>query len=290
MFAEFKHTFRRMRGQMIGWGIGLALYVVLMGSFYSSMVGMENLMEEFLKVYPEEMLAFFGSIMEINTPQGYLDIYYFNYMTVIIGIFAVGASASLLVGDEEKGILDLVMAHPVSRTALFWGRLLGFAATTVVILLVGWLSWLIPSGSSSMDLTWIELLWPFLPLFAELLLFGTLALLLSMVLPSVRIAGMITGGLLIANYLLIGLANINEDLKSFIEFTPLHYYQGGDAITELNWGWLAGLLAVSVAFALLAWWRFQRRDIRVGGEGGWRLPSLPFRRRALPRGVSRHSV
>jgi len=281
MLAEFKHTLRRMRGQMIGWGIGLALYGLLMVSLYDSIVGIEGF-QELIASYPQELMAFFGDadFMAITTPKGYVGLYYFNYMTVIIGIFAVGACASLLVGDEEKGLLDLVMAHPVSRTALFWGRLLGFAVATVLILLVGWLSWLIPSGSSSMDLPWIELLRPFLPLFAELLLFGTLALLLSMVLPSVRIAGMITGGLLVANYLLIGLSNINEDLKSLIEFTPLHYYQGGDAITELNWGWLAGLLAVSAAFALLAWWRFQRRDIRVGGEGGWRLPSLPFRRRA----------
>jgi len=150
MFAEFKHTLRRLRGQMIGWGIGLALYVVLMVSFYSSVAGMGNLLEDFLKVYPKEMLAFFGSIMEINTPQGYLDIYYFNYMTVILGIFVVGACASLLVGDEEKGILDLVMAHPVSRTALFWGRLLGFVTATAVILLVSWLSWVIPSGRSGL--------------------------------------------------------------------------------------------------------------------------------------------
>ena len=28
--------------------------------------------------------------------------------------------------------------------------------------------------------------------------------------------------------------------------------------------------------ALLAWWRFQRREIRVGGEGGWKLPKLAF--------------
>jgi len=281
MLAEFKHTLRRMRGQMIGWGIGLALYGLLMVSLYDSIVGIEGF-QELIASYPQELMAFFGDadFLAITTPKGYIGLYYFNYMTVIIGIFAVGACASLLVGDEEKGLLDLVMAHPVSRTALFWGRLLGFAVATVLILLVGWLSWLIPSGSSSMDLPWIELLRPFLPLFAELLLFGTLALLLSMVLPSVRIAGMITGGLLVANYLLIGLSNINEDLKSLIEFTPLHYYQGGDAITELNWGWLAGLLAVSAAFALLAWWRFQRRDIRVGGEGGWLLPSLPFRRRA----------
>ncbi len=280
MFAEFKYTLRRMRGQIIGWGIGLILYGVLMVSLYDSIVGIEGF-EELMASYPQELMAFFGDdMLAITTPKGYIGLYYFSYMTIIVGIFAVGACASLLVGDEEKGILDLVLAHPLSRTALFWGRLLGFAATTVVILLIGYLSWLIPSGSSGLDLSWIELLRPFLPLFAELLLFGTLALLLSMLLPSGRLAGMITGGLLIANYLLIGLSNINEDLKSFVEFTPLYYYQGGDAITELNWGWLAGLLAVSAAFALLAWWRFQRRDIRVGGEGGWRLPSLPLRRRA----------
>jgi hypothetical protein len=29
-----------------------------------------------------------------------------------------------------------------------------------------------------------------------------------------------------------------------------------------------------VVFAALAWWCFQRRDIRVGGEGGWQLPRL----------------
>ena len=280
MFAEFKYTLRRMRGQIIGWGIGLILYGVLMVSLYDSIVGIEGF-EELMASYPQELMAFFGDdMLAITTPKGYIGLYYFSYMTIIVGIFAVGACASLLVGDEEKGILDLVLAHPLSRTALFWGRLLGFAATTVVILLIGYLSWLIPSGSSGLDLSWIELLRPFLPLFAELLLFGTLALLLSMLLPSGRLAGMITGGLLIANYLLIGLSNINEDLKSFVEFTPLHYYQGGDAITELNWGWLVGLLAVSAAFAMLAWWRFQRRDIRVGGEGGWRLPSLPFRHRA----------
>jgi len=278
MFAEFKHTLRRLRGQMIGWGIGLALYALMMVSLYDSIVNIEGF-AELIAAYPEEIMAFFGDMMAITTPKGYIDIYFFNYMTIIVGIFAVGAGANLLVGDEEKGILDLVVAHPISRTALFWGRLLGFVAATAVILLVGWLSWTIPSGSTGLKLTWIEFLRPFLPLLAELMLFGMMALLFSMLLPSVRMSAMLSGGLLVANYLLVGLANINEDLEQIVKFTPLHYYQGGKAITALNWEWLAGLLAVTVVLALLAWWRFQRRDIRVGGEGGWRLPTLPSRRR-----------
>jgi len=273
MLAELKHTLGRMRGQMIGWGIGLALYGLVMISFYDSIAGMENF-QQFMEAYPEQMQAFFKSMAELNTPKGYLGTYYFSYMQLIIGILAISAGAGLLVSDEERGILDLVLAHPISRTALFWGRLLGLVAVLVLVLAVSWLSWVIPSGGTGLKLTWIEFLRPFLPLFALLLLFGTLALLLSMLLPSGRVAGMISGALLVADFLLVGLANSNQELKSIVKFTPLYYFQGGDAVTGLNWGWLGGLLAVSVLFAVVAWLLFRRRDIRVGGERSWRLPSL----------------
>jgi ABC-2 type transport system permease protein len=285
MFAELKHALRRLRGQIIGWSIGLALYGLIMVSLFDPIVKIEGF-EEMLANYPPELMAFFGDIMAITTSQGYLDIYYFGYMTVILGIFAVSAAAGLIVGDEERGTLDLILAHPVSRTALFWGRLLAYATALILILLVGWLSWVIPAGGTSMDLTWLEFLRPFLPLLAELLLFGCLALLLSMVLPSARSAGMAAGGLLVANYLLAGLANANDDLQAIVDYTPLHFYQGGAAVTGLDLGWLAGLLVAAVLLALLAWWRFQQRDIRVGGEGGWRLGGLPrlVRRRTPAEG------
>ncbi len=277
MYAEFKHTLRRLRGQIIGWSIGLGVYSWLMVSLFDSIVNIEGF-EELMASYPPELLSFFGdSMLAITTPVGYIDIYYFLYMPIIIGIFVVGVGANLLVGDEENGTLDLIMAYPVSRTALFWGRWLGFAAGTAVILFISWLSWVIPAGGVGLDLTWIEFMRPFLPLFAILLLFGGLALLLSFFLPSARMASMLAGGLLVANFLLDGLANANGDLKKITEYLPLHFHQGGDAITELNGEWLIGLLAASLAFAILAWLRFQRRDIRVGGEGSWQF-ALPWKK------------
>lgn len=85
---------------------------------------------------------------------------------------------------------------------------------------------------------------------------------------------MTTAALLVGNFLLDGLANANDDLKAVTEYMPLHFFQGGQAITEINVNWLIGLLAAALAFSILAWLRFQRRDIRVGGEGGWSLPLL----------------
>ncbi len=283
MFAEFKHALHRLRGQTIGWAIGVGLYGLMMVALFDTMAEIEGLQQLF-ESYPPELMAFFGELTMISTPKGYLDTYYFVYMDMIIGIFAIGACASLLVGDEEKGILDLVMAHPISRSGLYWGRVLAFIASILLVLLVGWLSWLIPSGSSDMNLTWIEFLRPFAPLFAILVLFGLLALFLSLILPSGRLAGMLSGALLVGNFLLQGLARINDELEPIIKFTPLNYYQSGEAVDGLKWEWLAGLLGAALIFALLGWLLFERREIRVGGEAGWGLSFL--RRKEKHRAVS----
>jgi ABC-2 type transport system permease protein len=192
-------------------------------------------------------------------------------MPMIIGIFIVGAAVGLLAGDEERGVLDLILAQPISRTALFWGRFLGLALATTLILVIGWLGWVIPSGRTQMGLSWLELWRPYIPLLAQLLLFGALTLLLTLVLPSARLAATITGALLVANFLLLGLANMNEDLQSLVKWTPLYYFQGGYAVNGIEWDKVLWLLGITAFLTVIAWLLFRRRDIRVGGERGWGL-------------------
>ena len=272
MFAEFKHSLGRMSGRIWGWGVGLGLYSLMMVYFYRVFAETSG-MAEMLARYPRELLAFFGEIANSFTPTGYLDTYYFLYMTFILGIFAVAAGASLLAEDEEKGILDLVMAHPISRPALFGGRWLAFALSSALILLLGWAGWLPFAHRVGLNLSWLQFLLPNIPLLAELLLFGSLAALLSMVLPSSRMASGLAGALLAGNWLLRGLAPMNKVAQSIMRWTPLYFYQGGRAVDGLRWSWLLGLLGASLLFAGLALILFQRRDIRVGGERGWTLPA-----------------
>lgn len=271
MFAEFKHALRRFSGRIWGWGIGLALYSLMLVYFYEVIMKSSGL-SEMLAQYPKELLAFFGELTIATTPKGYLDTYYYLYLTLIVGIYAVGAGAALFADDEERGILDLVLAHPISRAALFWGRWLAFAVATAAILLLGWAGWLPFARQVGMDLTWMQFLLPNLPLLAELLLFGSLAVLFSMLLPSSKSAGGLAGTLLTANWLLRGLAAANTRLQSLMNWTPLHFYQGGQAVDGLNWVWLGGLLGAVLLLALTAMALFQRRDIRVGGERSWSLP------------------
>jgi ABC-2 type transport system permease protein len=87
--------------------------------------------------------------------------------------------------------------------------------------------------------------------------------------PSQRLAAMTTGLLLVASNFFTSMRRLNEELHNIERLLPLHFYQGGYAVIEMNWGWFAGLLGIALLFALLAWWGFERRDIRVAGEGNW---------------------
>ncbi|MEA3309778.1 MAG: ABC transporter permease subunit [Chloroflexota bacterium] len=279
MMTIFRYTLARYRGQILGWGIGLALLGVLIVSMYDSFAGAQEF-EELLKIYPPEISAFMGDLSAMATPEGWVSMEFFSYMPLILGIFAVLMGSGMLVSDEESGTLDLIVAHPVSRTALFMGRLLAFVTATVAILVIVWLGFIVSMTWSLIDIGWGRMWLPMLSLLAELLLFGTISLFLSMLLPSRRLAATTAGLLLVASFFITGLAKINENLEPIAKLSPLNYYQSQEAFHALNGAWLAGLLGSAVVFAALAWWRFQRRDIRVGGEGGWRLPalSLPFRR------------
>ncbi len=75
-------------------------------------------------------------------------------------------------------------------------------------------------------------------------------------LPSGRIAGRISSGLLVINYVIVGLANLNLNLKSIVQLTPLYLYQGGIAIFGLNGDWLIIVFELILLFLFLAWWRF----------------------------------
>jgi len=281
MLTTLRYALSSLRGQILGWGLGVAALGLILVSFYDVFMGQQADFMQMIESYPPEFLAFFGGdAASLATTEGYLGMYGFSMLPLIVGIFAVIAGSGLLASDEESGRLDLIVAHPVSRAGLFWGRTLAFVAASLGIVILGWLGFSILLGGSSLDVTWGQMALPFLPLLAQILIYGTLALLLSMLLPARRLAAAGAGIVLVASYLLSSMAGLNERLAAVARFLPYDYFQGGEALNGLDWASFLGLLAASGLLALLAWWRFQRRDIRIAGEGGWRLPALRLGRGA----------
>ena len=275
MVTELRYTLALYRWQIIGWGLGIAALGLMLVPFYDVFMDQQGDFLQMIESYPPEFLAFFGGdATTMVTAEGYLGMYGFSMLPVIIGIFAVLAGSGLFANDEESGRLDLILAHPLNRAAFFSGRLLALVLAILAIAGLGWLGFSVLLGGSSLGITWGQMALPFLALAAQALIYSMLALLLSMVLPARRMAAMVAGLVMVASYLISSMTGLIEDLELIAQFLPYDYFQGSEALNGLNWTWFLGLLAVSALLALLAWWRFQRRDIRVAGEGSWRRPAL----------------
>ena len=270
MWQVFRHAVVRYRGAVLGFGLALFALGWPIVSAFEVVQREQEKIAELARNFEMFITAAGGDVNNLGSPENFLSMRYFSVLPLILGIYAVLAGSGLLAADEENGTLDLVLAHPVSRTALFLGRLAAFAAATVAILGLSWLGFVVAMSWSSLDVSGWAMARPFVSLLAVLFFFGGLALLLSMTLPSRRLAAMSAGMVLLASFFLTTLARMDPGLETVASLSPLAYYQSGDAIDSLNVRWFAGLLIMAGLFAALAWWLFERRDIRVVGEGGWR--------------------
>jgi ABC-2 type transport system permease protein len=272
MNTIFRYALLRWRGQMLGWGVALAVLALVVASLYDTALQMRAQLEQLLHTLPVEIMAFIGGLDRVFSPAGFLDTRFFSLMPLILGVLAVLSGSGLIAGDEENGTLDLVLAHPVRRFDLIIGRWLAFCVALLSILALAWLGLIVASSFTSIHFDWLEMALPFVSLFGILVWFGGLALMLSMIVPSRRLAASLAGLLLAASYFITTYARISPGLNQLAQWSPLTHYQGGSALEGFNTGDFAGLLLMSIVFAALAAWLFQRRDIRIAGEGGWRLP------------------
>ena len=274
MGATFRHEFKRLLNQVWAWGGSFFLLAWLLVAVHDPFVGQGSQLLEMIQSYPKEIMAFFGDMSRMTSAGGYLDTGLLSYGVVILSLFSILAASGLITGDEEAGRLDLVQAAPVSRTALFFGRFFGLAGATAAIVVFTWAGCCLGLLSANLGVTVWALFLPFVSTYAVLMLFGGLALCFSMFLPSRGAAATAASSLLVVSYFLTSLGRVIDSLRPAARFSPLNYYQSGDAVNGLNWAWLLGLLAAAALLTLLAWWGYQRRDLRVSGEGSWKLPGL----------------
>src|SRR5262245_28114077 len=167
----FRYTLAGFRWQIIGWGVALFLVGLLIVPLYDLMLERREQLEELIESFPPAFSAFMGDMTRMFSPEGYLTVRYFSLMPLILGVFAVLAGSGLLAADEESGVLDLVLAHPVSRTGLFLGRLAAFVTAAAGVLAIAWAGLVLPMTWSSLRVGWGVLVLPFLSLLAVLLVF-----------------------------------------------------------------------------------------------------------------------
>ena len=273
------YSLKRSFSIILGWGIPLMLLGIITIPFYDLVAENEKQLRPVLDTLKPLLKSFVGGdeAAQVFTPEGFIALRYFAFLPVVMGIFGSVYGSGLLAADEERGILDFLMAHPISRSQIFWGRLLSFLVSLILILGFGWFGlWLGVLKAESMNFSPVKLWLPYLSVFAVTWLFACLSFALSMVMPSRSAAAMFSGIIVLAGYIITNLSKAIKGLESWALFSPITYFQS-NAMMGLKLNPLTVLFVSSVIFVAFAWKAFVNRDIRVAGDGGWKIPFLGSR-------------
>jgi ABC-2 type transport system permease protein len=247
---------------LVFWTAGIVLLILVTVSIYPSIEGNTDLTEA-VENYPEELMAFFGGELDFASGPGYLEGELYSLMVpLLLLVYGIGAGARAIAGEEEAGTLDLLLSHPLRRRRVLLEKL---GAAVALLALLGAIVFLTVTLSSAVFGLEVGTLDVAAATLGAVLLgaaFAALALLVGAATGSRGLAIGVPAALVIASYLLYGLANLVDALAPLAPLTPWDWYAGGDQLRNgLDWSGTLLLLASVVVLAGAAIPLFDRRDL-----------------------------
>ena len=150
-------TLYDQRRSLVAWSVSLVLLVGMYVAVWPS-VRDQPTMSDFLDQMPDAFRSLFAaSGADMSTAVGYVQIELMSFMgPIVVLIYAIGAAASGLAGEEDRHTMDSLLANPVSRArvvldkgaAMVLGTLLLATVMGAALLLEGRLTDLsLPTGN-----------------------------------------------------------------------------------------------------------------------------------------------
>ena len=266
------HELRVRRGAMVGWALGLGLFLSLYTTIY-----------RFLPAEVREMdvraLAFLNSlgIETFATFEGFILGTAFNFAPLLVGLFGVIIGVGALAGEEDEGMLELLAALPVSRVRLLLAKAAAlFIAALVVMAVAGAIQaivftlWQIDTPVTALDLFQVAV-----SHWLIAFVFITFSFFIGAYLPGRGAALATATTALFVSFFgdnLAGMAPVLEPLQPFL---PHAYFENVVQMLtgEVAWRDVTILLALGVGFLLAAVLSFRRRNLTVGAWP-WQRPRV----------------
>jgi ABC-2 type transport system permease protein len=260
----FTKNLRDGRRGLLLWSLGLFLTVLMYAAFWPSIQANAGQMSDYIEKMPEAIRNMMGGA-DFGTPVGYVQTELFSLLgPALLLVYAIGAGARAIAGEEEDGSLDLLLSAGVPRRRVVLDKAGALVAGTLTLSAVAWLSLVIVGPLYDLRLPLEGLTAATANLFLLATAFGMVSLLAGVAWGSRGAAIGLASGLVVAMFVLNTLAPSVHALEPFRFVSAFHYYSGH---TPLRAGFDAGdvlvLACISVACLLAAVWTFERRDLKA---------------------------
>ena len=259
-----RESLRERSRSIVWWTLGLVLLIGVNVAFYPS-VRDDEALSDYAKDLPESLRALFaGGELDLASPVGYLNSQVFALTApLVLFIFAIGAGSGAVAGEEEKGTLDLLLAHPIRRRDYVVQRFLALAALVAVLGAVVLAAVALGSAAVGLDIGFGRLVAATVSVTLLALFVGSLALAIGAVVPGRARAIAIAAGVAVMAWLLDGLGQAVDVLEPWRPLSPYYQALGQNPLRNgAPWtGWAILALAI-VSSAVIGAIGLERRDLR----------------------------
>jgi ABC-2 type transport system permease protein len=246
------------------WGIGLFASGATYAPFYPSIKDNADVLQKYMDTMPDFLReAFMGATGDFTSPAGYLNTELFNFFApLLLLLFAIGAGARAIAGEEEKQTLDILLSAPVARRRVVVDKFLAMLLAGAMLSVLLWLS--IPVLGPPFDLnpSLTDLAAASFMCFLLAMAFGSIALAIGCATGRRGLAVGVTAGIAAGSWLLDLLVPAIDAISWLQRLSPFHYYlQPEPMMNGLGVGGSAVLAAISAVAFAAAIVLFERRDL-----------------------------
>ena len=242
--------------------IGLFLVVFLV---YPSIVNSENMemMDEMMKMFPEEMLkAFNMDISSIDSAFGWLKTEGFVFVLLITGIYSGILGSNILLKEESDKTIEYLNSVPVTRKNIVINKILcGLLYIILMIAIIGIFNFIGLSLSGEFDRKSYILL-SITPIFSSIVIFAVCLFLSTFTHKTKKTIG-ISLGIVFASYFLNIISEIGESTEflKYISIFTLADIRNVIINESVNPLMIVLTIGITVVFMILTTIRYEKKEL-----------------------------
>ena len=219
-------------------------------------------MVDLLESMPPALAAIYGT--NDGTPVGMaVGAVYSIIAPAVVLAYTIGGGTGAAVGEENRGSLELLLANPLSRTAVLRSKAVVVSIGTVAVAIATWMGVLIATvvvndGIGDRDVFALSVM---LVTFGFMM--GSLAMAISGWTGKSSLGASIAAGIAAVSWLMTTVFSVNATFARIAEFTPWHLYDGNQPMTNgVHGGSFVIMVLLTGLFVWIAVVGVNRRDLK----------------------------
>ncbi len=261
----FAKTIWERRRSISWWILGLVALAGITVAFYPSIRDDAESFETLFESFPPELLSIFGidDPASLVTATGLVNSrLYSGIGPVILAVLGITLGTAAIVGEEERGTLNLLLAQPVTRAQIVVEKTVAAAVLIGSVAAALFLTLSALNPIVDLDFRFSGILAANVTLWLFAMCFCLFAMALGAATGRRSLTVGVAAGVTATMFFVNGLAPLVDEISWMQKLTPFYWLQDPNPLANGFDVWAVVIFVLTIAALLgVSVWSFDRRDV-----------------------------